>query len=159
VACWQAFAGLAGHLTDLEQRLYGKASLSMANGSQAKDFQAYVEKQKPWFVTGGRLTPEQTRKIKPIVVRAEEVERDMSFMDSFVAVSDGVVSSCVDRSVILAGGSIRVSSSRDSLFFCDGTFYDKSEITNCLVIASGDVYISRDVTNCRIIARGKLRLG
>jgi hypothetical protein len=158
-ACWQAFAELGGSLADIEKRLYEKSSLPVSDGTPAWDFRRYVEKQKPEFATGGRLGPRQMPLINRVVIRAEEIDRDINLYDSLVAVSERVQARRVSRSVILAGGPIHVTASESSLFVCDGPFEEKSDLKNCLVVASGDVFCSKSLTNCRIITGGKLILG
>jgi len=158
-ACWQVFAELAGKLTELEEKLCGRASLKKSEGVPARDFKRYVEKQRPQFAVGGKLTPRQTPLTHRIVVRAEVIERDMNTYDSLIAVSGQIRAISVSRSVIVAGGSIEVSSSDSSIFVCDGDFKERSRLDNCLVIARGNVKCDQDVTNCRIFAGGRCSLG
>jgi hypothetical protein len=157
-AAWQVMAELAGRLTELEKKQFGKVSLQAPPDEEVplRDFRRYREKMQPMVLSGSRLSPRELLGNR-FVVRAEEIHTDVGKLASLLAASSRLKTPNVDRSVLFAGGSVEVRGTLgNSLVVCDGDF-TAGEIDNSLVIARGDIRYWHRVSNSRLITGGSVR--
>jgi hypothetical protein len=152
-ACWQVLAEVAGKLTDLEQKAFGKASLPATDQIPARDFRKYLASVQPEITAGRRLGPRQLIGTH-FVARGEEIQPDSPKISSVLAATGRIQGSYIQRSVVLAGDSVDVSYVDDSLIVCDGDFTARFKVLNSLIIARGDVWFQHPVDNCRVITSG-----
>jgi hypothetical protein len=152
-ACWQVLAELAGKLTDLEKKAFGKASLPATEDIPARDFRKYLASVKPQITAGRRLGPRQLSEHE-VLARGEEMDMDIAKFNSLLAATGRIRSTDFRRSVVLAGDSVEVGFVRDSLILCDGDFTARYDADNSLIIARGDVWFQHPVNNCRVITSG-----
>jgi hypothetical protein len=156
-ACWQVLAELAGRLTDLEQKQFGKVSLQPAAEVPARDFRRYRENMRPHFRAGSHLSPRDLMDTR-FVVRAVQLQTDVHKIASLLAAASRAKTPILDRSVLFAGDSVEVANVDNSLIVCDGEVTAQGCITNSLIIARGDIHCFDLVENSRIITAGSLRL-